>query len=220
MLKIKSLLYYEGRVAFGFASLLPALLLPLYMIISWIAWEIRSGIPNLSDLRGTFQLLLTLSAGLTASHLMTIEREEGFDTLRRTYPERSFYLPVMRTIGAFVLILASGAVSALILYLRYGAYDVNDLLLMALIPAFYLCSVALLLNQITGSYWVASGLIVAYWFGELTTVGKHTGIFYLFNHAYPNGAVDLPVNVIALISSTLVFIVLNIAFNAWRRRRA
>lgn len=214
----KAILYYELRIAFGFASLLPLLLLPGYAILGWIAWASRGATPSLQEGIRAFEVLLTLSGGLAAAHLMTIEREEGFDEIRRTYTELSWRIPLLRTFTALISIAISGFIAAGIFYLAHGAYDLGQLLLPAFAPAFYLCALAMLVNNISGSYWISSGIIAAYWFGELSSGGNYTEALYLFNHSTPRPDLDPLLNRGLLLIAMLIAIMLNIAFSMWRRR--
>lgn len=214
----RNIAYYEARIVFGMASLLPLLLLPGYMFLGWILWTSRQTIPPLHQVTSVFELMLTLSGGLACSHLMTIEREEGFDEIRRTYAEQSWRVPFMRALEAFVFISISGLLAALFFYFAYGQYDFNQVVLPAFAPALYLCGLALLINNITGNYWIAAGVVVAYWYGEFLSNGAYTKALFLFNHSMPLRDLDLNLNRTLLTLGGLLFFTLNTAFSAWRRR--
>lgn len=207
---------YEARLAFGMASLLPLLFLPGYMLFGAVIWLSRQQTPPLHEIRTAFELLLTLSGGLVAAHLMTIEREEGFDELRRTYPEKSWRVPLLRTGVAVMFIVASALTAALILYLLHGEYAFTDMVMAAFPPAFYLCGLALLVNNISGSYWLAAGVVGGYWFGDLMTGGAFTGILFLFNNTMP--VVDAAMNRGVLLAAAILFFAANTGFSLWRRR--
>ena len=135
----RTVFYYEARIAFGMASLLPALILPGYILLGCLIWLSRAERPDPAQIAAAFELVLPLSAGLLASHLMTIEREEGFDELRRSYPEASWRMPLMRSIGGLVLILAMASLAAILFRFAYGGdYALDQVLLPALPPAIYM----------------------------------------------------------------------------------
>jgi hypothetical protein len=210
--------WYEARIIFGMASLLPLLILPGYMLIGWVVWSAHRTIPSLPEVMRVFEVVLTLAGGLACAHLMTIEREEGFDEIRRTYPERFWRVPLLRVLGAATLIAFSGLLAAMLFYFSYGEYDFHQRALPAFAPALYLAGLALLVSNISGSYWIAAGVIVAYWYAELTTQGAYTGALFLFNHSFPLPSIDPSLNRGLLIGGALVFFALNAAYSAWRRR--
>lgn len=218
-MRTKPILYYEARIAFGLASFLPLLLLPAYTLLALLAWRPPRQPPSITEPIAVIEALLTLSAGLACAHLMTIEREEMFDGIRRSYPESTWRIPLMRTITAMLFILVIAFISAAIFRIAYGVYDLQEVLIPAFIPAFYLGSIALLVNNISGSYWVAGGIVAAYWYGDMTSVGRYTGVVYLFNHSRPNPNIDLPLNQWVLVLGTFLCIGLNIAYTYWRRQR-
>lgn len=215
---IRSVVYYEARIVFGITALLPLLILPGYMLIGWIVWPSRQTSPPLPQIVSVFELVLALSSGLACGHLMTIEREEGFDEIRRTYAEPSWRVPLLRALEAVVFIAISGLLAALLFYFGYGGYDFNQVALPAFAPALYLAGMALLVNNISGSYWVTAGVIVGYWYGDLTTQGTYTQALFLFNHSTPLPELDPSLNRALLIGGALVFFALNTAYSAWRRR--
>ncbi len=215
---LRSVVYYEARIVFGITALLPLLILPGYMLIGWIVWTNRQSLPSLAQMVSVFELALALSGGLACGHLMTIEREEGFDELRRTYAERSWYVPLLRALEAAVLIALSGLLAALLCYFAYGEYDFKHVVLPAFAPALYLAGLALLVNNLSGSYWIAAGVIVGYWYGELTSQGAYTQVLFLFNHSTPLPGLDPALNRALLIGGAVIFFALNAAYSAWRRR--
>lgn len=214
----KRTLYYEVRISFGLASLLPLLLLPAYTILGGIIWLSNDQVPPYDDVVRAFAYLLTVAGGLCAAHLMSIERETGFDELRHSYPESPVRLAALRTVTALGFILTSGIVAALMFFLLYGEYDVMDVLLPALPGAFYLCGLAMLTNNVTGSYWVAAAVVAAYWYGDFTSGGYYTGMFYLFNHIAPASDLQPALNCVALLAGAAVLFVLNAMYSHFRRR--
>ncbi|MCC7206656.1 MAG: hypothetical protein IT323_05085, partial [Anaerolineae bacterium] len=190
-----------------------------YMLIGWVAWAGRGVEPPLTDVRRAFEWALSLSGGLAAAHLMTIEREEGFDELRRTYAERAWRAPMLRALGGCMAVAGAGLLAALLLYLAYGQYDFSQIVLPAFAPAFYLCGLALLVNNVSGSYWIAAGAVAAYWYGELQTAGYYSRALFLFNHTMPLADIDPHLNRGLLLIGAFLFFTLNAAVSAWRRRR-
>jgi hypothetical protein len=212
----KNLAYYEARIVFGTASLLPLLLLPGYMLLGLLLWKTPQSVPPLSQITSVFELMLSLSGGLACAHLMTIEREEGFDEIRRTYAEPSWRVPTLRALEAVCFISITGLLAALLFYFINGGYRFDQVVLPAFAPALYLAGLAVLINNVTGSYWIAAGAVVAYWYGEVITQGIYTQALFLFNNSMPLS--DPELNRISLIVGALLFFALNVAFSAWRRR--
>jgi hypothetical protein len=210
--------WYEARIVFGMASLLPLLLLPGYMFLGWLLWTSRGTVPALAQITSVFELMLTLSGGLACAHLMTIEREEGFDEIRRTYAEPSWRVPLMRALEALVFISISALLAALFFYLAHGPYHFDQVVLPAFAPALYLCGLGLLVNNVTGSYWIAAGVVVGYWYGEFITMGVYTKTLFLFNHSMPVPGIDSTLNRVLLMLGALLFFALNAGFSIWRRR--
>ncbi|MDI3339813.1 MAG: hypothetical protein QJR03_04700 [Sphaerobacter sp.] len=74
---------------------------------------------------------------------------------------------------------------ALAFRLALGPYPLGDTLRPALAPAVYLLGIALLLGNLTGSYWIAAGAVVGYWWFEILAGREVSGLLYLFNHRRP-----------------------------------
>lgn len=216
----RNVAYYEARVVFGLASLLPALLLPAYALLGGLIWATQNRIPRFGELQSAFIFGLPLGAALAAAHLMTIEREENFDALRRSYPEASWRMPLIRIIGAVFLMVASAVVSALIFRFIYGDYDLSQSVLPAFAPALYLIGLTLLVNNILGNYWVSAALVTGYWYLEYMSGGAYTHSLFLFNALAPLPDVDPALNRGLLIAAALFGFTLNIVYSGWRRRRA
>lgn len=210
---------YEMRVVFGWATLLPVLLLPAYALLAWLNWSAYRATPQLGELVSAFVLGLPLSAGLAATHLMVIEREEGFDDLRRSYPEPSWWLPVRRTVGGLIAVGISAALAGVIFHFAYGDYAPETVILPAVPPALYLMALALLIGNLTGGYWAAASVIVGYWFLEFHSLGAFTLSFFLFNPIMPIRSVDAGLNRALLVGTALGLLALNVAYTGWRRAR-
>ena len=216
---MRTSVYYEARVAFGWATLLPALLLPAYALIFWLNGLAYPGTPELGRLVQAFGLGLPLSAGLAAAHLMVIEREEGFDSLRRSYAEPSWRLPVRRALGGVIVVAISAAVAGAIFHLAYGDYAVETVILPTVPSALYLMALALLVGNVSGGYWLPAALVVAYWFLEYQTQGAYTLNAFLFNASMPIRSVDPALNCWLLIGLALGCMALNLGYSDWRRTR-
>jgi ABC-type transport system involved in multi-copper enzyme maturation permease subunit len=207
-------------VVFGLASLLPALLLPAYGLLGWLIWSTQHRIPALTEIHSAFTLALPLGAALAAAHLMTIEREENFDALRRSYPEPAWRMPLARTVGAVLFMVFSAGLSAVIFRFIYGPYEMSQVVLPAVAPALYLMGLALLTNNLVGSSWVSTAGVVGYWYMELQSMGAYTGSLFLFNDMAPLPGLDPAINRALLVTAALFSCMLNIGYSVWRRRQA
>jgi hypothetical protein len=216
-MNLRHLLYYEFRIVFGLASLPPALLLPAYLLLGILTWVSRESTPTLLDALRAFVLILPLSVGLLAAHLMTVEREEDFDELRRTYPEPTVWLPLVRTFGALLVGTISALASHLLLNIM-GSFALSDTLLPAIAPSLMLLGIGLLLDNTTGSYALTAAVVISYWFIELQTRGSVTGVLFLFQAAIPQPNVNTNLNQGLLAVIGVVLLVANALYSAWRRR--
>jgi len=208
-------LYYEARIAFGFASVLPLLGLPVYALIDVL--NRHGGLAN-PGMPTNFELLVPLVTGLSAAHLMSIEREERFDELRQTFSEAAWQVPVARIWGALVGLAISLFVTFLILTLHYPVVRIIEAFLPAVAPALYLMGLAFLSNNVSGNYWLSASLIGLYWFLEYASRGQLTRHFYLFNHTFPIEFVSYQINRLTLFVLATLLLTLNVVYSAWRRR--
>jgi hypothetical protein len=149
---------------------------------------------------------------------MSVERDEGFDDLRYSYPEPIQLQALMRTVMAFILI-------AVILGLGWAAYSLASgemisfqWLLPALPATLFLTGLSLLVNHLTGSYWVSAGVSLGYWLVEYQTKGVLTHSFFLFNSIWPSEGVDPSINALLILSSGLIFLAANILLDPRRLR--
>lgn len=209
---------YEARITFGLPSLLALLIVPGYVLLGSLMWLSRDTMPAPQEVRMIFELGLTLSAGFAAAHLMTIEREEGFDEIRRTYPEHNWRVPLLRSAQIVLFVIAAGLIAAGMLLVVAGGYPLRDTLIPALAPAIWLAALAMLVNNVSGSYWIAVAVAAGYWMGEALVRGAYSGSFFLFNHAMPKPDVDPVLNRALLLGLALVAFALNTAYSSWRRR--
>lgn len=213
--------WYEAKIVFGLSTLLPLLALPAQAII--LALANRPDRPIAPEyIRKTYDVLLPPVVALAAAHLMSIEREERFDELRRSYPESIWALPLLRTGGAVLLSAFALALSALCLRLGYGPYNFMEVIAPSAAPGLYMLGVALVANNLTGSYWAAAGVVVGSWVFDVLTRGRYTGILFLFEAAWPRGQFPLTWNRALLLALGAILLLLNIALSAHSRapRRA
>jgi hypothetical protein len=162
-----------------------------------------------------FEIILPLAAGPSAAHLMTIETEEGFAELRRSYPEPRLRLPLLRS-GAALAFLLVAAVSGMVAFrFLWGTSDVLAAILPALAPALFLTGLSMLAGGLSRSYWAAAGTVLVYWFLELQTRGKISGVLFLFASVWNWREVNYPLNRSLLAGLGLVFIVINAAWYAY-----
>jgi hypothetical protein len=215
----RTVAYYEVRVVFGAASLLPALLLPACALFGWFVWVTQHRTPAPGEILMAFALALPLGSALAACHLMTIEREEDFDSLRRSYPEPAWRVPLMRAAGAALFMLASAGLSALIFSLTIPDFDFDEMVAPIFAPALYLTALGLLVNNVIGNYWVSAVAVCAYWYAEYQTHGQYTGVLYLFNNLIPLPDVEPNLNRGLLLALAVIGFTLNIGYSIWRRRR-
>jgi hypothetical protein len=210
-------LVYEARVAFGATALLPGLILPLYALL--LFWQNRQILEPLSVIDATrdLELLLPLVAALASAHVMTVEREAGFDELRAGYPEHPLRLPLLRTAGALALAAVFAGLAVGCIWLALGAFA-PQIVLPALAPTLALLGAALLLGNLSGNYWVAAAVALAWWFGETQTRGAYTGLLALFAHRWPPEELSYDVNRRLLAGLGVGLLVANGYVSARRRR--
>jgi hypothetical protein len=193
--RARGIVWYEARVVFGLSSVLAALIPPLFALFQWFVWTQRLEPAYEWEITRALTLTVCLAGGLGAAHLMGVERQEGFDELRRTYPESPWRLPLLRTAGAVATTALPLLLAMVIFRIGYGPYDLGTTVLPALAPAAFLLGLGLLLGNLTGSYWVAGGGVLAYWFFEVFTRSDPvTGPLYLFHPIYPVAGVSNDLN--------------------------
>jgi hypothetical protein len=216
----RNVAWYEARMVFGAASLLPTLLLPAYGLLGWVVWVSQNTTPLPGEVHNAFVFILPLGSALAAAHLMTIEREEGFDALRRSYPEPPWRIPLIRSAEAVLLMVLSTVISCLIFGYMFDELDLGQIALPALAPALYLTGLALLINNFAGNYWVSAASVTAYWYVEMQSMGDYTGSLFLFNPVAPRPGLDPNVNQALLVATAALWLGLNIGYSVWRRRQA
>ncbi len=209
-------LCYEARLVAGFAGLLPCLGLPAYAVLSRLLWGRFDAEIPLPMIVNAFEIILPLAAGLSAAHLMTIETEEGFSELRRSYPESRLCLPLLRSGSALGFLFLALTVGAFAFPFLWGAYDVFAAVLPSLAPALFLTGLSLLIGGLSRSYWAAAGVVLVYWFLELQTRGKISGTLFLFATVWNWREVSYPLNRSLLAGLGFAFFVINAAWYAYR----
>jgi len=210
---------YEARIIFGVTAVLPVLGLPLAAFVQGLIWQRPlSPQPQLIDVLRTFEMTLPLVAGLAAAHLMTVEREEGFDELRRTYPEATWRVPLLRTAGACLLALVSLGLGIVGFWLAYGPFDVAAIVGPALPPTLALLGLSLSVGNLTSSYWLAAAAVMGTWFFEFQTQGAITKTLFLFDASWPIPGVDYDLNRTLLVLVGLALIAANGYISVLRRR--
>lgn len=189
----RSWLGYELRVAFGWTALLPSLLLPAFALVQLFFWQRQPDPPKLRDITLALEVILPLTTALAAARLMTLEREERFIDLRRSYPEPPWRLVAVRTLGACLLGLLGLMLGTLIFRIGYGPFPLA-VLLPPLAPVVFLLAISLLAGTLSGSYWAAAAVPMAWWFFEILTRGNTTKLLALFLHSWPMADVNLTAN--------------------------
>lgn len=177
--------WYELRVTLGAASLLPVLGLPVFALAYSLTWVIDGRSGQVDELRNVFEILLPLAAGLAAAHLMTVEHDEGFDELRRSYPEPDWRLPVLRTAIGLGLSGMALLLGALVFRWTFGRPYPLAVIFLSIPPAIYLLGLAIFSGNLSRSSWAAAGLVMGYWFFEIQTRGRATQTLFLFQQALP-----------------------------------
>ena len=220
---IRGLLWYEGRVLLGWSALLPVLGLPGYALLRWLVGKASGDSTSLAVILRAFEVILPLASGLSAAHLLTIEYDEGFEELRRSYPEPAFRLPLLRMVAALVLWLAAFAVGYAAFQFAWGPLDTVQILWVAIPPSVFLVGLSLLVAEVSHSFWGAAGVVMGYWFLEVLTQGSITGRLYLFDGSMPLQGWPDPVNRWLLLGAGLLLLVITAVHSArqkgWGARR-
>lgn len=214
-MRTMSPLYYETRLVAGLSGLLPCLGLPAYVVISRLLSGRFDAEMPLPMIVNAFEIILPLAGGLSAAHLMTIETEEGFSELRRSYPEPRLRLPLLRSGAALVFLFLALALGTFAFHLFWGAHDVFVAVLPVLAPALFLTGLSLLVGGLSRSYWAAAGVALVYWFLELQTRGKISGTLFLFTTVWNWREISYPLNRLLLTGLGFMFIVINAAWYAY-----
>lgn len=213
----KPVAWYEAKVIHGFSALLPALILPAFAAIGILAWKPYGHVPSMEDVLGLFIMALPLIGGLASAHLMSIEREENFDALRRSYPEPSWRLPLVRLAGTALLLALSVTACLLLLRVVGCYYTVDEVVRPALPATLFMMALAQLVNNLTGSQPVGVVAAVGYWVMEMQTGGEYTGILYLFRAAGGISDYTPEQNGAALLTAAFALLALNVGWSIRRR---
>jgi hypothetical protein len=182
-------LSYELRAAFGLSSLLPLPALACFALLEWLIWRDSSVDSISAAVMRDFTLLLPLISGLSVAHLMSVDREEGFDELRHSYVEPLYQQVLWRTLIALLLTGVAAGLGWIAYSLVIGAAVPLNWILPSLPPTLYMMGLSLLINHLSGSYWAATGVTLVYWFLEVQpqTRGILTGGLFLFNSVWNSG---------------------------------
>lgn len=210
--------YYEARAAFGFTAVVPALLPPVFGFIVLVNWLRNGSTPTANEVMSALAVLLPLSAALSAAHLMVVEREENVDALRRSYAEPTWRLPLIRTVGAMLVAGVSVGITLLLLHGAGAAYPLDQIVLPAIPATLMMVCLALLAGNVTGNSPAAVVAVIAYWFLDMQTGGKVTGVFFMFNAVSPLEDVDPDLNRFLLYAAAFGLCFANIAWSTRRRR--
>lgn len=210
--------YYEARAAFGFTALVPALLPPVFGFIALVNWLRNEITPTANEVMSALAVLLPLSAALSAAHLMVVEREENVDALRRSYAEPTWRLPLIRLTGALLVAAVSLGITIVMLGAAGAAYPLDQIVLPAVPATLMMVGLALLAGNITGNSPVAIVAVIAYWFLDMQTGGRVTGVFFLFNAVSPLQDVDPDLNRWLLCIAAAALCLANVAWSGYRRR--
>jgi hypothetical protein len=210
--------YYEARAAFGFTAVVPALLLPIYGVIACVNWLQSGHTPTANEIMSAFVVLLPLSAALSAAHLMIVERDENIDSLRRSYAEPTWRLPLIRTAGALLVAVTSVGFTVLLLRGAGAAYPLDQIALPAVPATLLMVGLALLAGNVTGNTPAAIVAVIAYWFMDMQTMGQVTRAFFMFNPVSPLPDIDPDINRILLCVAAAALCLANIAWSSYRRR--
>ena len=219
----RGLVWYEGRVLLEWSALLPVLALPGYALLRWLVERSSGDSASFAVILRAFEVILPLASGLSAAHLLTVEHDEGFEELRRSYPEPAFRLPLLRIAAALVLCLAAFAVGYAACQFAWGPLNAVQILAVVLPPAVFLVGLSLLVAEVSHSYWGAAGVVMGYWFLEVLTRGNLTGRLYLFDGSMPLQGWPDPLNRWLLLGAGLILLVITAVHygrpNGWRIRR-
>lgn len=219
IMEIRHVAFYELRIALGGAALFGMLMLPAFALLTILQNRGWGAIPPNATLARDMALLLSLCAAIATGHLMNIERDEGFDLLRRSTPEPFWRLPLMRILGALVMLFLSATVTLIIYVVAYETQALQDIILPVLPPVIFMLGLSLFLSGVIGNAWITMGLLIAYWFFEYQTRGAYTQSFYLFNSVMPNSSIDLDLNRALLLGGGIALLLGTIWWNGWRRSR-
>jgi hypothetical protein len=117
---------------------------------------------------------------------------------------------------AFVLVGAALGAGWVAYSLALGQAVPLTRILPCLPPTLYLLGLSLLINHLSGSYWVAVGSVMAYWFIEVQaqTRGQLTGDLFLFNAIWDQGA-NQQLNTVLLCLVGCLFLIANLLLD-WR----
>lgn len=214
---MKSLIKYEILIEERWSALLSCLGIPVYALLTRLVWgrydELSPGTLLLS-----YVILLPLFSGLAVAHLMSIETETRFEELRLSYPEPRFRVPLIRTLIALALVGFEIVLGLLTFIVLWGMPTFNPLpfVLLAVPPTIFLTGFSMLVNHISRSYWVAAASVMMWWFIELQTRGKLSGVLFLFYPLWPTKDTSAVMNQMLLLVVGMGAFILNLFWYNWK----
>lgn len=214
-------LFYDFRLSVGFNVVLPTLILPIMGAFNALTWQSNGIIPPLNLLIRPFETVLPLAAGLAAAHLLTLEHDERFADLRRTYPEPRWRLPLARLVVALVMTLVILIAGGIVYFGAYPSTDVGAALRPAFAPTLFMIGLSMAVGAASRSYWAAAGVVMVYWFLEMQTRGAVTGVFYLFRRSLTTPEIEsVPYDLNRLLVAGVGLALIGVMFALHSRRRA
>ncbi len=202
---------YEFRISLGWFFWIPAFwIVPILASVTFL----QVGVSE-RDLSIVFNTWLPILLGIMAAPLMSREKNLAFYEVRNTYVESALRIPIQRTLLCILYLIILWIVTLLCFRLSYGDFHLS-ILFSPIVPALYLASVSLFVDNISGNGFISAITVVIYGWFEYQTQGSYTGVVYLFNDSLSNGS-DPSLNRILLISASLVLLISNIVVNLSRK---
>jgi hypothetical protein len=202
----------EIKVVFGLTALLPIPALAAFGVLEGLLYN--GSLQAADELSiivvRDFGLFLPLIAALSSAHLMSVEKDEGFDELRHSYPESLSRQSLLRTVIALVQTLMAFCLGWITYSLAFGRMIPPGVLLPVIPATLYLMALSMLVDHLTGSYWAAAGVSLGYWLIEVQIRRISTSPFYLFNAIWPSPGFDPKINLFLLSMAGILLFAVNI----------
>ncbi len=214
-----SRVWYELRVTANWLSLVFVLSVPFVVGVDALRRLDTPGLPDVRELLGLLEIVLPLVGALSSAHLMAVERDTRFDEVRRTTPEPTWYLPLLRTLQPFAVVLFGTGLAVAAWQSLYGPVTLRQAVFPALPPTLFMIALSLLVGNLAGNVWIPSGLTLIYWLVNVQVGSQVFRELYLFQASIPNPRINTDANRLLLLASAGLLAVLNVAYSAWRRRR-
>ncbi|NOK63214.1 MAG: hypothetical protein GFH27_549325n78 [Chloroflexi bacterium AL-W] len=212
-----SMAYYEARMTISSSMVCAILMLLGYA--AFVGWSQQAGAPPLTatDMTNDLLLILPLCVALGIAHVMTLEVESRMVELRASYAEPRWLLPLVRTINTLAITLSLILVGSFVLWVSYGPYDLFGVWFPTISPTICLIGATLLTGSLSGNYWVAAGVALAWWFFDIQTRGEYTQLLFLFNERWPLADIHPTQNRIAVSTLGVILMVVNGIIGTYRR---